>query len=57
MAYVSFSLAVQVRRWPSARIRLHGYVRPVVPDLLEECTYSIVRGVRLQHESLVWVHQ
>ena len=24
----------------------HGCVRPVVPDLLEDCTYSIVRGVR-----------
>ena len=24
----------------------HGYVRPVVPDLLEDCPYSIVRGVR-----------
>ena len=49
MAYVSFSLAVQVRRWPSARIRLQnatGYVRPVVPDLLKDCPYSIVRGVR-----------
>ena len=24
----------------------HGYVRPVVPDSLEDCPYSIVRGVR-----------
>ena len=23
----------------------HGYVRPVVPDLLEDCPYSIVRGL------------
>ena len=24
----------------------HGYVRPVVPDLLKDCPYGIVRGIR-----------
>ena len=52
MAYISFSSLGQ-----DPAPKRHGYVRPVVPDLLEDCPYRIVRGVRPSHESLFRVHQ
>ena len=37
MAYVSFSLAVKVRRWPSARIRLQNATDTCDPSSKKKC--------------------
>ena len=53
MAYVSFSLAVQVRLRQNSTPKCHWDMGAILSDLIQDCAHGIIRCMGAEHKSLV----